>query len=100
MAGFKISNSEFEHLIQNDPTKLYHALKHSIEKHDYDSGVKAKPADGVFRHGLGVVPKEVIIQGSDTQDVSSYVQENASAVTNVSVTVGGSKAFYRVLANR
>lgn len=101
MGQFQVSNSEFQRLLNGgDISKLYQALKRSIEDWDYKSGIVAKPADGVFYHGLGVVPKLVMIQGYDTQNAENYVQENATSVTRTTITVGGAKAFYNVLAER
>lgn len=100
MAKFGITASEFEQLIKDNPRKLFQHLQRSTEDHDYDSGIVAKPSGGVFNHRLGIAPKTVWVLGYSAQNGASYVQENASAVTSTTITVGGSQPFYRVLANR
>lgn len=107
MAQLGVSRSEFLQLLKSgDAGKLYDALARGIQDWDFDSAklnggkFTAKPAGGVFYHKLGVTPREVKVLGSDTLSGANYVQENATAVTKESVTVGGSKAFYRILAER
>ncbi len=99
MAKLSVNASEFARLLTTAPTKLYDALVRALGW-DYKSAWTAKPTDGKFNHGLSVVPLDVRVQGSDQADGSDYVQENATSVNATSVTVGGSKAYYRVLANR
>lgn len=100
MAKLSISASEFANLIFKNTSKLYEGLKKAIEGWDYNSGWTAKPTGGVFNHGLTSLPLDVRVQGSDSADGRDYVQENATSVTATTVTVGGAKAYYRVLANR
>lgn len=101
MAIFGVSLSEFMALLKGgDATKLYRALKRGIEDYDYKSGWQAKPSDSIFKHGLKTVPKLVLVLGSDSQDGSTYTPELATSVTNENIVVGGSKAYYNVLAQR
>ncbi len=99
MAQFGVSSSEFPGLLANGLSKLYDALKRAIEGYDYAPAWALK-GTGVFRHGLGVVPRFVAVQGSDDPSGAPYVQELATSVDSVNVTVGGAKKYYRVLANR
>lgn len=99
MAQFGVSSSEFPSLLQTGLNKLYDALKRAIEGYDFSPGWSVK-GSGVFNHGLGVVPRFVAVQGSDDPSGAPYVQELAASVDGTSITVGGSKAYYRILANR
>ena len=81
-------------------SKIYAALKAGIEDYDYDSKWAAKPGDGVFNHGLTTLPRFVQVQGSNAVDGSGFVTEHPSSVTTSRIIVGGTKAYYRVLANR
>lgn len=101
MALFGISQSEFISLLKGgDFTKLYRALKRGMEEFDYKSGWVAKPSDGTFKHNLKVTPKVVHVLGSDTQDGETYTPELATSVSKETIVVGGSKAYYNVLAQR
>lgn len=102
MAGqFQISRSEFMQLMESgDHGKLYDALSRGIQDYDHDSGWQATPTSKVFAHTLGVVPRHVIVQTSDSANGSNYVQETALGVTKSNITITGSKAFSRVIASR
>ncbi len=101
MAIFGIGSSEFLQLLRGgDASKLYRALKRAMEEWDLDTKWKTKPTGGVFTHDLKVVPRLVVVMGSDEANGSDYVQELATSVTRTTITVGGSKANYRILAQR
>ena len=100
MGQFRASANDFASTLGAMGSKIYSALKSGIEDYDYDSKWIVKPSGGVFTHGLTTLPRFVQIQGSDSVDGSGYVTENASSVTTSQITVGGAKAYYRVLANR
>lgn len=100
MGLFTASSNDFSAIPGNSGSKIYSALKKAIEGYDYNSGWISKPSNGIVNHGLSVLPKFVQIQGSDSSNGDPFLIENPTAVSSSQITIGGSKAYYRVLANR
>lgn len=76
--------------------KFVSAVKASIEKADWDSGVIPTPSDKIVKHPLGQLPAEVWVYASDNADGSSFDSDTWTACTTTQITVTGPKAFCRV----
>jgi hypothetical protein len=80
--------------------KLIADIRHATQNHDLDDGYEL--ATGTKKHRLKVVPRVVMVLGSDTPDGSTgYIQGTFSLVnsTEILYSVGG-KAYARILANK
>lgn len=97
MAQFSFAARKFD---PKDITQILKAIKHAAENHDFDSGWKATPAGGVFEHRLGIAPKFVIAYSSNDPRGDAYGQDTVVSVNKDTITITGTAAFARVLANK
>lgn len=100
MGQFRASSTDFFAALGKHGAKIYAALRQGIEDHDYDSGWVATPANKVFYHGLNFLPRFIQAQTSAYPDGTDYLTEHPVGVNTSQITVSGTKAYYRVMANR
>jgi hypothetical protein len=98
MAYFNFAKMPFSESVWQ---KLLDVLNGAINKWDYDSGWVSK-GTGNFNHGLNQLPRQVVVQSSASVTGDSFESGTASAVTSttITITVTGTAAYYRVLANK
>ena len=86
--------------------RLLKAVGDAVFKFDFDSNNQAgglwlgSPAGGAVEHGLGVLPKQVIVYEADDAEGTGMVPATWTAVTTTTITISVSKSFCRVLLNK
>ncbi len=100
MGQFRATSTDFRAALGKHAAKIYSALRQGIEDHDYDSGWVPTPPNNIFFHGLNFLPRFVQAQTSAKPDGTDYLTEHPVGVNSSQITVAGTKAFYRVMANR
>lgn len=95
MARFGMGRTEMA-----DSDKLHAAISRAVSEYDFDSGWVGLTSGRVVRHRLGILPKTVRVFVSDKRTGEGFESEGFSNCTLDEVTVGGAKAYARVLVNR
>ena len=98
MAEFSMSGSQT--MTQANWDKMLKENKLAHEQADYDSGWIVVPSDKVVTHDLGVVPSEVWVYASDSQDGDPHSPDSWSNNGRTTITVNGAKAYTRVRINK
>jgi len=96
MARLQFSQGKFN---PRDFDRFLRSVKNGLETFDYDSKWVKTPADLIFEHKLGVIPKSVMVQTSANADGSMADSDGFTELTTTTVKVAGTKAFTRVLVN-
>lgn len=97
MAEFTYPRKKFN---EHEMPSLLDAIKRSSEDYDFDSEWMTTPSDKIVNHGLGVVPRYVIVQKSANADGSGHAPDTYTSATADAITITGPSAYCRVLVNK
>lgn len=98
MAQLNFSKGKFA---ERDWSHFVQSVKDATEKWDFETnGFVERPAGNIVKHKLKVQPKCIMAFESNDRKGASYDTVTITAVGANEATIGGSKTYIRVLANK